>query len=176
MTDTAFQPIDIMLVLPGEDLWGAERLRADLAQFGLRLISRDEFRGDPTSSRLMPAAILAFLSGQSERDAVLCRRWACANLAPVVAVSSNTDEGYVLALFAAGVEDVIPRPVRPRELAARIRSILRRTRPELALPRPDLAPPIAPASVSARKSSFTAFIHGLQSHFSARRSKKGVRL
>ena len=176
MTETAFQPIDIMLVLPGEELWGAERLRADLAQFGLRLIPQEEFRSAETPVRHMPAATLAFLSGQPERDAALCRRWASANLAPVVAVSSNTDEGYVLAMFAAGGEDVIPRPVRPRELAARIRSILRRTRPELALPRPDLAPPIAPASVSARKSSFTAFIHGLQSHFSARRSKKGVRL
>jgi len=176
MTETAFQPIDIMLVLPGEELWGAERLRADLAQFGLRLIPQEEFRSAETPVRHMPAATLAFLSGQPERDAALCRRWASANLAPVVAVSSNTDEGYVLAMFAAGVEDVIPRPVRPRELAARIRSILRRTRPELALPRPVLAAPIAPASESARKTSFNTFIHGLQRQLSARRCKKGVRL
>jgi len=170
MTETAYHPLDIMLVLPGDELWGAERLRANLAQFGLRLLPQEELQ----SGGHAPAAVLIFLSGQPERDVALCRRWAGANLAPVVAVSSNTDEGHVLDLFSAGVEDVIPRPIRPRELAARIRSILRRTRPELALPKPTLGTPHAPVPAGAQKSDFNTFIHGLQRHFPARKSKKGV--
>jgi DNA-binding response OmpR family regulator len=35
------------------------------------------------------------------------------------------------AIFATGVEDVVQRPIKSRELAARIRSILRRTQPAL---------------------------------------------
>ena len=173
MTETALQPIDIMLVLAGDELWGAERLRADLAAAGLRLMLQTDFYGSDPAVRRMPAAILAFLSGQPERDAAVCRRWAGANLAPVLAVSPNADEAYVLALFEAGVEDVIPRPVRPRELAARIRSILRRTRPELSLPQPSAA---APQAASAPDQNWFSFIHRLPRQLLNRKCKKGVTL
>ncbi len=131
MIDTAIQPIDIMLVLPGDELWGAEQLRADLAAAGLRLMAEDEFRNGEPGNHRKPAAVLLFLSGQLEPDIAVCRKWVDLGLGPVIAVSKQNSEDYVLALFAAGVEDVVHRPIKSRELAARIRSILRRLQPAL---------------------------------------------
>lgn len=167
MTETGSHPIDIMLVLPDDELWGAEQLRADLAAAGLRLMRKEEFRN------AHPAAFLIFLTGQVERDSVLCRKWVELSLAPVIAVSANREETYVLALFAAGAEDVIQRPIRPHELAARIRSILRRSHPGLQLQPaqsfaagPGTPPPPRPQHVRS-------FIRGLHDRFVNRRKVKG---
>jgi DNA-binding response OmpR family regulator len=135
MTETdvgqIIHPINVMLVLPGDEMWGAEQLRTDLATAGLRLMAEDEFRASDLVAARKPAAILVFLSGQLERDTATCRKWVDQQLAPVVVVSVNFEEAYVLAIFATGVEDVVQRPIKSRELAARIRSILRRTQPAL---------------------------------------------
>lgn len=164
MTETAIQPIDIMLVLPGDELWGAEQLRADLAAGGLRLIAEDEFRGNEAGVHRRPAAILAFLTGRLETDAAVCRKLVSFKLAPVIAVSLQNDEDYVLALFAAGVEDVVQRPIKSRELAARIRSILRRMQPQLRLQtlqgQPAAAAPYRPA-----KKDIESFFCGLKKRF-----------
>lgn len=166
MTESGIHSIDIMLVLPDEELWGAEQLRADLGASGLRLMRKEEFRSGP------PAAILIFLAGQMEPDSVLCRKWVGQGLAPVIAVSANHAEPYVLALFAAGVEDVIQRPIRPHELAARIRSILRRARPGLQLrPVQSASGPQTPPPPRPRQ--LRSFIHGLRKRFAIKKKVKG---
>ncbi len=149
MTETAIQPIDIMLVLPGDELWGAEQLRADLAAAGLRLMAEEEFRSGGQNSHRKPAAILAFLSGRLEPDVAVCRKWVDLGLGPVIAVSQLNSEDYVLALFAAGVEDIVQRPIKSHELAARIRSILRRLQPALIKTQPrSFLPGLPGASIS----------------------------
>lgn len=164
-----------MLVLPGSELWGAETLRADLAAAGLRLMAEEEFKGGEVSAARKPAAILAFLTGQPERDAAVCRRLVNQGMAPVIAVSANHEEAYVLALFAAGVEDVVHRPIKSRELAARIRSILRRTQPALLAQEGRLAvqartrlPAIPAAPEGKPKSRIQSFLCDLQRCFSPR--------
>lgn len=176
MTETGVRltnpPIRVMLVLPGEELWGAEQLRADLAAAGLRLMAEEEFRHGDANPARRPAAVLAFLSGRLERDAVVCRRLVHQRLAPVVAVSANSDETYVLEIFATGVEDVVRRPIKSRELAARIRSILRRTQPGLISAQdssPRLAAPAAAAGRHAAKGSrFQSFLTEIHKCLSSR--------
>lgn len=167
MTEAGSHPIDIMLVLPDDELWGAEQLRADLAAAGLRLMRKEEFRN------VHPAAILIFLTGQVDRDSVLCHKWVALNLAPVITVSANREEPYVLALFAAGAEDVIRRPIRPHELAARIRSILRRLHPGLQLQpvQSNAAMPATP--LPPRPQHVRSFICELHNRFVNRRKVKG---
>ena len=173
MTETGIRssilPISVMLVLPGEELWGAEQLRSDLAAAGLRLLAEDEFRsGEPTRVR-KPAAILVFLAGQLERDTAVCRKWVDLHLAPVIVISPNNDEAYVLALFNAGIEDIVQRPIKSRELAARIRSILRRSQPALLRAQSrTLLPAAIPAVPERSKSRVKLFFTGLQKCFSAK--------
>jgi DNA-binding response OmpR family regulator len=172
MTETAVRssilPISIMLVLPGEELWGAEQLRSDLASAGLRLMAEEEFRnGEPTVAR-KPAAILVFLSGQLERDAAICRKWVDLHLAPVIVISPNNDEVYVLALFNVGIEDIVQRPIKSRELAARIRSILRRSQPALLTAQARTLLPAIPAAPARSKSRVKLFLSGLQKCFSTK--------
>lgn len=178
MTETivrpTIHPISVMLVLPGSELWGAEGLRADLAATGLRLMAEEDFKGEASVIR-KPAATLAFLSGQMQRDTAVCRKLVGQGLAPVIAVSANREETYVLALFASGVEDVIARPIKSRELAARIRSILRRTQPALFAQtgRPvvqgrTLLPAVPAVPENRPKSRFQSFLCDLQKCFLSR--------
>ena len=48
---------------------------------------------------------------------------------PIMAVSSKTDEEYILQALDRGVDDYLVKPHTPRMLAARARALLRRTRP-----------------------------------------------
>jgi len=157
-----------MLVLPGEELWGAEQLRSDLATAGLRLMAEEEFRSSGPVNARRPDAILAFLSGQLERDAVICRKWVDLRLAPVIVISPNNDEVYVLALFNTGIEDVVQRPIKSRELAARIRSILRRSQPALLKAQSrSILPPVT-AAPKPGASRVQLFLSGLQKCFSSK--------
>lgn len=45
---------------------------------------------------------------------------------PVVMVSARTEEGDVLMGLAAGADDYVTKPFRPREVAARVAAVLRR--------------------------------------------------
>lgn len=60
--------------------------------------------------------------------------WARAHLDPRIPVMFVTDRGTeddVVAAMGAGADDYMVKPVRPRELAARIHALLRRAYPEL---------------------------------------------
>ncbi|MFK5632998.1 response regulator transcription factor [Ornithinimicrobium sp. LYQ103] len=58
---------------------------------------------------------------------------------PVVMVSARTEEGDVLVGLAAGADDYITKPFRPREVAARVAAVLRRANPPVEDPAPDAA-------------------------------------
>lgn len=73
------------------------------------------------------AAIEAFLLGDS-RERIQCAKFIRGrSKAPVIAINETPSLEQTLALFAAGVDDVVRKPIHIRELLARIGAIRRRT-------------------------------------------------
>ena len=72
------------------------------------------------------AAVEAFLLGQGEHMQQLPRAIRDRTLAPVIAVSDHPSLEATLALFDCGVDDVVRKPVHPREILARAAAIRRR--------------------------------------------------
>jgi DNA-binding response OmpR family regulator len=54
---------------------------------------------------------------------------------PVILLSARTDESDRVLGLGLGADDYVVKPFSPRELAARVRSVLRRTRPAAPTPR-----------------------------------------
>jgi two-component system, OmpR family, flagellar system response regulator FtcR len=71
-------------------------------------------------------AIEAFLIGQTKNACDLPRTIRDRSTAPVIAVSDQPSLDATLALFDAGVDDVVRKPVHPREILARAAAIRRR--------------------------------------------------
>lgn len=72
------------------------------------------------------AAVEAFLLGQGEQTFELPRAIRDRSTAPVIAVSDQPSLEVTLALFDSGVDDVVRKPVHPREILARAAAIRRR--------------------------------------------------
>jgi DNA-binding response OmpR family regulator len=72
------------------------------------------------------AAVEAFLIGQGDRMLDLPRSIRDRTMAPVIAVSDQHSLETTLALFDSGVDDVVRKPVHPREIMARAAAIRRR--------------------------------------------------
>ncbi|MBP2548046.1 DNA-binding response OmpR family regulator [Neorhizobium galegae] len=71
-------------------------------------------------------AVEAFLIGQTGRSLELPRAIRDRSMAPVIAVSDQHSLEATLALFDSGVDDVVRKPVHPREILARAAAIRRR--------------------------------------------------
>ncbi|MFN7102415.1 MAG: transcriptional activator Rem [Pseudorhizobium sp.] len=71
-------------------------------------------------------AVEAFLIGQGDRMLELPRTIRDRSQAPVIAVSDHPSLDATLALFDSGVDDVVRKPVHPREILARAAAIRRR--------------------------------------------------
>jgi two-component system, OmpR family, flagellar system response regulator FtcR len=71
-------------------------------------------------------AVEAFLIGQTGRWLELPRAIRDRSMAPVIAVSDQHSLEATLALFDSGVDDVVRKPVHPREILARAAAIRRR--------------------------------------------------
>lgn len=72
------------------------------------------------------AAVEAFLIGQGQHVHDLPRAIRDRTTAPVIAVSDHPSLESTLALFDCGVDDVVRKPVHPREILARAAAIRRR--------------------------------------------------
>lgn len=73
------------------------------------------------------AAIEAFVLGDFERRETFTRAIRTRSEAPAIALNDSTGLELTLKLFAAGVDDVVRKPVHAREIIARISAIRRRT-------------------------------------------------
>lgn len=72
------------------------------------------------------AAVEAFVIGQGDRSFELPRAIRDRSMAPVIAVADQNSLEQTLALFDSGVDDVVRKPVHPREIMARAAAIRRR--------------------------------------------------
>jgi two-component system, OmpR family, flagellar system response regulator FtcR len=72
------------------------------------------------------AAVEAFVLGDFARRETLTRAIKTRTEAPAIALNDTTGLEITLKLFAAGVDDVIRKPVHAREIIARIGAIRRR--------------------------------------------------
>jgi DNA-binding response OmpR family regulator len=59
----------------------------------------------------------------------VCRQMRGESAVPIVMLTARDEEADRVAGFECGVDDYVPKPFSPRELAARIKAILRRTDP-----------------------------------------------
>jgi DNA-binding response OmpR family regulator len=58
----------------------------------------------------------------------VCRALRAASIVPIIIITAQTDTYDMVAGLEAGADDYITKPVIPKELAARIRALLRRVR------------------------------------------------
>jgi len=75
-------------------------------------------------------AVEAFLIGQGSGNMVLPRVIRDRSKAPVIAVSDKPTLDTTLAFFDCGADDVVRKPIHPREILARAAAIRRRLKPE----------------------------------------------
>ena len=73
------------------------------------------------------AAVEAFVLGDFDRRENFTRAIKTRSEAPAIALNDSTGLEATLKLFAAGVDDVVRKPVHAREIIARIGAIRRRT-------------------------------------------------
>jgi DNA-binding response OmpR family regulator len=59
----------------------------------------------------------------------VCRRIRAGSSVPIVMLTARDEEADRVAGLEVGADDYVPKPFSPRELAARIKAILRRTEP-----------------------------------------------
>lgn len=75
------------------------------------------------------SAVEAFVLGDFDRRETLARSIRTRTEAPAIALSDSSGLESTLKLFAAGVDDVVRKPVHAREIIARIGAIRRRVVP-----------------------------------------------
>ena len=73
------------------------------------------------------SAIEAFLLGDCQQRRVYSKLIKRRSSAPVIALNENEGLEQVLELFAAGVDDVVRKPVHVKELLAKVAAIVRRS-------------------------------------------------
>ena len=121
------------LVLIAEDeraIADLERLYLTEAGFGVH-VERDGAAVLPAIERLRPVAIVLDV-GLPGRDGLdICRALrAAGDWTPVVFVTARDDEIDRILGLELGADDYITKPFSPRELVARVRTVLRRSRGE----------------------------------------------
>jgi DNA-binding response OmpR family regulator len=82
-----------------------------------------------TVQQLDLSAVEAFLIGDCERRESYPKIIKGRSRAPVIAMSETTSLEATLDLFAAGVDDVVRKPIHVREILARVEAIRRRGAP-----------------------------------------------
>jgi DNA-binding response OmpR family regulator len=129
-TDTSSCATSRGLILVIEDEPAiAELIRLNLAGagFGVRL-ERDGEAGLAAVGRLRPAAVILDVGLPGIDGIEVCRRLRAAqDWTPVLFVTARDDEVDRIVGLELGADDYVTKPFSPRELVARVASVLRRS-------------------------------------------------
>ena len=82
--------------------------------------------GIATFERRPPDCVLLDVTLPDIDGFEVCRRLRAAGAAPIIMVTARTDTIDVVAGLEAGADDYVTKPFDPKELAARVRAMLRR--------------------------------------------------
>ena len=107
----------------------AEVIRLNLARSGFGVqVERDGPAGLAAVSRYRPAAVVLDIGLPGLDGIEVCRRLrAAGDWTPVLFVTARDDEVDRIVGLELGADDYLTKPFSPRELVARINSVLRRT-------------------------------------------------
>ncbi|MEL6830027.1 MAG: response regulator [Pseudomonadota bacterium] len=91
------------------------------------LLARDVSEAELVLERVTPALIVLDLMMPGEDGTSFCRRLRQASQIPILMLTALGDEVDRIIGLETGADDYLAKPFNPRELVARIRSILRRS-------------------------------------------------
>ncbi len=109
-----------------------------------------------------PIALVILDLGLPGMDGLeVCRRIRAGSSLPIIMLTARDEEPDRVAGLELGADDYVPKPFSPRELAARVKAVLRRS---TATPRAD---DLALADVTLSRASRDVFVAGAQVALSA---------
>jgi DNA-binding response OmpR family regulator len=116
---------DILVVEDEEDI--AEAVRARLASEGYRVrVVSDGPQAIEAVAKERPDLVVLDLMLPGMDGLEVCREIQRDEWIPVLMLTARTDEADKVAGFAVGADDYLTKPFSSRELAARVRAIIRR--------------------------------------------------
>jgi two-component system OmpR family response regulator len=100
--------------------------------YGVR-VARDGREMQQQCAEAMPDLIILDLMLPGEDGLSLCRGLRARSSVPIIMLTARGDDIDRIIGLEMGADDYLPKPFNPRELVARIRSILRRSQSEVLL-------------------------------------------
>jgi DNA-binding response OmpR family regulator len=123
-------PVRGLILVVEDESAIAEVIRLNLAKAGFGVhVERDGDAGLAAVGRLRPAAVILDIGLPGIDGVEVCRRMRAAqDWTPVLFVTARDDEVDRIVGLELGADDYVTKPFSPRELVARVSSVLRRTR------------------------------------------------
>jgi DNA-binding response OmpR family regulator len=110
-----------------------ELLKAYLGQFGMRVLTAERPKEGLALLRTQAPSLLVLDVMLPDRDGFsLCREIRKESQVPIIMLTARGELADRVAGLELGADDYLPKPFEPRELVARIQSLLRRTGMERA--------------------------------------------
>ncbi len=121
-----------------DDVHTTELVRMYLARDGHRVVAAaDGLEGLRAAARVRPDLVVLDLMLPGLDGMQVCRKLRESSGVPVIMLTARVDEADRLAGLDLGADDYVTKPFSPRELAARVRAVLRRVSREAGLSGPE---------------------------------------
>lgn len=119
------------VLIISDDPNSAELLTLILRQAGLLAITTQRTDGEgalAAYSKEAPEMIFIDASAHDFDVLDICKALRLETIAPILVLSSRTEEEYILQAFDLGIDEYLPKPFNPRLLIAKLNALLRRAR------------------------------------------------